>query len=115
VVVRVIKVETTYYSSRGWESGCPGRVVGGSGADLMVQFQLKRGNDGMKHCQKMKQRQQPHLGSMERKCDMARRRGDVSWRRGGTREETTPVELTRILLDLKIKKIHAIDSFAING
>jgi hypothetical protein len=50
---------------------------------------------------------------------MARRRGNVSRRRGiteeGKREETTPVGLTRILLVRKIKKIHAIDLVAING
>jgi hypothetical protein len=30
--------------------------------------------------------------------------------RGGEREETTPVGLTRILLERKMKKIHAVDS-----
>jgi hypothetical protein len=31
----VTNVEITFYSSRGWESGSPGRVAGGGGADSM--------------------------------------------------------------------------------
>jgi hypothetical protein len=34
---------------------------------------------------------------------------------GGEREETTLVGLTQVLLDQKIKKIHAVDSVATNG
>jgi hypothetical protein len=34
---------------------------------------------------------------------------------GEEREGTMPIELTQILLDQKIKKIHAVDSVAING
>jgi hypothetical protein len=34
---------------------------------------------------------------------------------GREREETMPVELTRILLGRKMKKLHAIDSAATNG
>jgi hypothetical protein len=43
--------------------------------------------DGMKHCRKMKMRQQARLSSMGRKRDMVRWRGDVGWRRGSTDEE----------------------------
>jgi hypothetical protein len=34
--------------------------------------------------------------------------------RGEEREETTPVELTRILLGRKVKKIYVVDLVAIN-
>jgi hypothetical protein len=68
----------------------------------MLQFQLERGGDEMKHCCKMKRRQRVHLGSMERKCDTVRRRWPKErWHRGGKREETTPVGLARILLGQK--------------
>jgi hypothetical protein len=60
---------------------CSGRVVSVGGADSMLQFQLKSGRDGTKHCQKMKLRQRAHFGSMERKRDMVRRCGDVGQRR----------------------------------
>jgi hypothetical protein len=40
----------------------------------------------MKHCRKMKQRQRDHLGTMGRKRDTARWRGDVSQRRHDTGE-----------------------------
>jgi hypothetical protein len=56
VVMRVTKVEMTFFSSEGWESGCLGRVVDGGGADLMLQFWLEMGDDGTKHCRKMKRR-----------------------------------------------------------
>jgi hypothetical protein len=36
----------------------------GGGADSMLQFQLERGGDVMKHYRKMKWRQQVCLGSM---------------------------------------------------
>jgi hypothetical protein len=55
-VGRVTKVEMTFYSSRGLESSGPGRVVGGDGADSMLQFWLKRGGDETKHCRNMKRR-----------------------------------------------------------
>jgi hypothetical protein len=42
----------------------------------------------------MKQRQRVHLGSMGKKCDTARRRGDAGQKRGGEMEETAPVGLT---------------------
>jgi hypothetical protein len=45
-------------------------VVGGGGADLMLWFQLNRGGNETKRCQKMKQRQRARLGSMEKKRDM---------------------------------------------
>jgi hypothetical protein len=69
-------------------------------ADSMLQFWLKRGGDGTKHYQKMKQRQQARLISMRRK----RERGDVTTSAGGEatlggeREETSLVGPTRILL-----------------
>jgi hypothetical protein len=36
-----------------------------------TRFQFERGCDRTKRCQKMKQRQRAHLGSMGRKCDTA--------------------------------------------
>jgi hypothetical protein len=61
-------------------------VTSGGGADSMLQFWLKRGGDKMKHCKKMKRRQQARLGSMGRKHDMGRQRGDIGQRRGGIGE-----------------------------
>jgi hypothetical protein len=61
-------------------------VVGGGGADSMLQFRLKRGASGTKHCWKMKRRQRARLGSMERKCDTIRWCHDVDQRRGGIGE-----------------------------
>jgi hypothetical protein len=59
----------------------------GGGVNSMLQFQLESGGDGTKHCQKMKQRQGAHLGSMGMKYNMLRRHGDVCRRRDDTREE----------------------------
>jgi hypothetical protein len=74
------------YSSEEWESGHPGRVAGGGGADSMLQYWLERGGDGMKHYWKMKQRQRARLGYMGRKCDMAWWHHNVRRRRGGNGE-----------------------------
>jgi hypothetical protein len=52
-------------------------------ADSMLRFWLERGDDGMKHCWKMKRIQRARL-SMGRKRDTALRCGDVGRRRGGT-------------------------------
>jgi hypothetical protein len=75
-----------FYSIGEWKSDDPGRVVGGGGLDSMLQFWLKRGDNVIKHCQKMKQMQRAHLGSMERKCHTMLWRGDVGRRRGDTGE-----------------------------
>jgi hypothetical protein len=48
----------------------------------MLRFHLERGDDRMKHCQKMKRRQQAHLSSMK----SVTRRDDVNHRIGGTVE-----------------------------
>jgi hypothetical protein len=64
------------------------------GVDSILRFQVERGGDGMKHCQKMKWRQRGHLGSMGKKSDTVWRRGHVYRRRCGTeegREYTTSV------------------------
>jgi hypothetical protein len=61
-------------------------VVSGGGVDSMLWFHLERGGDRTKHYRKMKWKQQARLGSMERKCDMVRRCGDIGRRRGGTGE-----------------------------
>jgi hypothetical protein len=91
-------------------------VAGSGGADLMIRFRLERRGDGTNHYQKMKRRQQAHFDFIARKCDTVwRRRLEERWHRGGEREGTTPIGLTRMLLDRKIKKIHMVDSFAING
>jgi hypothetical protein len=88
VVNRVTKIEMTIYNSVGvgWESGDPGRVVDGDGANLILQFQLDVGDDMMKHCRKMKRRERARLRSMTRKCDTMRQHDNVGWRRGGTKE-----------------------------
>jgi hypothetical protein len=64
----------------------PGRVACGGGADSMLQFQLERGGDRTKRCQKMKWRQRTHLGSMGRKRDMTRWCDNVGRRRDDTGE-----------------------------
>jgi hypothetical protein len=61
----------------------PGRLASGGGADSMLQFQLDGRGGETKRCQKMKMRQQTRLDSMERKRDIAWRRGNVDRRRGG--------------------------------
>jgi hypothetical protein len=79
-------------------------VANGGGADSILQFQLKREGDGMKHCQKMKQMHQARLGFMGSaaawRCwpEERRHRGgdDVSW--DGTN-----------LTGPKNKKIHVVD------
>jgi hypothetical protein len=63
-----------------------GRVASGSGADSMLQFQLAKGDDRMKHYPKMKQRQQVHHCSMRRKHDMVRWCDGIDWMRGDTGE-----------------------------
>jgi hypothetical protein len=91
-------------------------VADNDGANSMLRFWLKREGDGMKHCQKMKQRNQSRLGSMGRKHDTAwRRRSEERWHQGGEGEKMTLVGLAQILLDQKIKKTHMIDSAATNG
>jgi hypothetical protein len=67
----------------------------------------------------MKRRERSRLDSIGKKRDTVWRRGDIGRRRGSTekekRVETTPVELTRILLGQKIKIIHAVNSASTNG
>jgi hypothetical protein len=85
------------------EVGRSERVACGGGADSILQFQLERGCDGMKHYRKMKRMQRAHLVSMGMKCDMVWYCDDVDRMRGSTgeekMEETMSVGLTRILLD----------------
>jgi hypothetical protein len=82
------------------------RAIWGGWPAAVFQFWLERGGDGMKYCQKIKQRQRARLGSIGRKCDTAQQRGDMDREvaPGSEREETTPVVLTRILLSRKMKK-----------
>jgi hypothetical protein len=108
-----------FYSSRRWELGDPGRITGGGGTDSMLQFQLERKGDGMKHCRNMKWKQQARLGSMEKRHDTVRR---WAWSQPeerrhweGKKDDTMSVGITGILLCQKIKKIHAIDSAATNA
>jgi hypothetical protein len=61
-------------------------VVGGGGADSILQFQLGRGDDKTKRYRKIKRRQRAHLGSVESKRDTMRQRGNASRRRGDTEE-----------------------------
>jgi hypothetical protein len=77
VMVIVGKLRWSFYSSEGWESSGPGRVAYCGGANSMLWFQLNRGGDGMKCCWNMKQRQRVRLGSIRRKHDTVRRRGDI--------------------------------------
>jgi hypothetical protein len=50
VVVIVTKLIWSFYSSKGWELGGPGRVAYFGGADSMLLFQFKREGNGMKCC-----------------------------------------------------------------
>jgi hypothetical protein len=67
----------------------------------------------------MKRRQRSRFDLMRRKRDTVQRRDDDGRRRHdteeGKREKMTPVGLTRILLDQKIKKIHTVDLVGTNG
>jgi hypothetical protein len=69
-----------------WELGCPRRVASGGDADSMLRFQLERGDDMMKYCQKMKRRQRARLDSMGRKRDKTWWCDNVDRRRCGTGE-----------------------------
>jgi hypothetical protein len=55
VVERVTKINITFYSSEGWESDGPRRVI--DGGDSMLWFRLKRRSNKTKHCPKIKRRQ----------------------------------------------------------
>jgi hypothetical protein len=59
MIGRVMKVgvEVIFYNSGGSESDGLRRVARGGGVDSMPQFRLKRGDDGMKRCRKMKRMQ----------------------------------------------------------
>jgi hypothetical protein len=59
-------------------------VVGGGGADTMLQFRLEMEGGGTKRCRKMKWRHRAHLASMGRKRE---RRDSVATSTGG---EATP-------------------------
>jgi hypothetical protein len=65
---------------------CPKRVAGEGGADLMLRFQLKRGDNETKHHQNMKRIQRTHLDSMKSKRDIVRWCDNVAQRRGDTSE-----------------------------
>jgi hypothetical protein len=66
-----LKLRWQFNSSGGWESGSPGRVIGGDGADSMLRFQLERGGNRKKCCRKMKRGQWTRFGSMGKKHDTA--------------------------------------------
>jgi hypothetical protein len=85
-MMRVNKIEMIFYNSGGWRSDSLGRVTCYGGMDSMLWFCLERGDDGKKHYQMMKQRQQAHLGLMEKKHDVVQRRDDVGQRRAGIKE-----------------------------
>jgi hypothetical protein len=61
-------------------------VVGGGGADLKLQFRLKRGGDRIKRCQKIKRSIELVLASWEESVTRRNGIGDVDRRRGGTEE-----------------------------
>jgi hypothetical protein len=61
-------------------------VAGGGGVDSILQFQLERGGDRTKRCQKMKQRQRARLDSLGTKRYTTQRCGNVDRRRGVTGE-----------------------------
>jgi hypothetical protein len=82
----VDKIETTFYSSGGWELGCSRRVGGRGVVDSMLRFRLEMRNDWMKYYRKMKRRQRACLGFMGRKRDTAWWHDDVSRRRCSTEE-----------------------------
>jgi hypothetical protein len=62
------------------------RAVGSGGANSMIQFWLDTGDDGIKHCRKMKRRHRVRLGFIEKKCDTIRRCDDLDRRRCSTYE-----------------------------
>jgi hypothetical protein len=76
------------------ESGCLERVCDGGGATSLVQFRLERGDDGMKHCRKMKRSSElllaPWKGSMIW-CDdvMTSAGGDAAPGRGNGGDDTS--------------------------
>jgi hypothetical protein len=52
-------------------------VTGSGGVDLILQFWLERGDDGMNCYRKMKRRHRSCLGSTGTKHDTARQLGDI--------------------------------------
>jgi hypothetical protein len=103
-----------FYSSGGWKWDNLGRVADNDGTNLMLQFQLKRGGDVMKHCQKMKRRQRACLDSMRNKCDMAQRCGDIGRTRDGSRGGDDGSWVDTNLTKPKNKKIHEVNSTITN-
>jgi hypothetical protein len=87
-------------------------VDGGSGEDSMLWFQFEKGGDGTNHCQKMKQRQRAHLGSMGDVGVATSAEGEVALGREkeGDYSSWADLNLTRV----KMKKIHVDNSVAIN-
>jgi hypothetical protein len=81
-----LRLRWPFYSSERWELGSPEMVVGDGGVDSILRFRLERGSNETKCCRKMKRRQRAHRASLGRKCDTARRHGNIGQRRGGTRE-----------------------------
>jgi hypothetical protein len=93
-------------------------VAGGGGADSMLQFQFESGGDRTKRCWKIKCKQRARVGSMGRKRDTMRWRGDIGRKRGGTEEGKGRTQrqlgCRESYWDEKMKKIHAFDSGATN-
>jgi hypothetical protein len=61
-------------------------VTDDDSTNSMLQFQLERESDGMKHYQKVKQKQRARLGSIKRKHDTTQRRGNINRRSDSTGE-----------------------------
>jgi hypothetical protein len=104
-----------YYSSREWESGYPGRVVGGGGADLMLQFWLERGGALPKDEAEAESSSWFHGKEVWHGMMAWQHRSEERRHPGGERNEMTPVGLMWILLGRKMKKIQTIDSIVTNG
>jgi hypothetical protein len=94
-------------------------VASSGGADLILQFRLERGrrHDEVLSKDKTDVANSSWLHGKEVLHNAAvwQRRSEQRRHRRGEMEETTPDDLTRILQDQKMKKIHTVDSVAING
>jgi hypothetical protein len=100
-----------FYNSGWWESCCPGRVANDGDVDLMLQFQFEMGYD------ETKQRQWAHLDFMGGNvtwCSIVTTsgRGDAAPEREKRGKDVSCPDLN--LTGWKMKKIHTVDSIAIN-
>jgi hypothetical protein len=104
----------SFYSSGRWESSSSRMVARGFNASVLT-WEIRRWDKALPK-DEAKTASSSWLNGKELWHEVVawRRRSDERRHRGGERDETTSVGLTRFLLGQKIKKIHAIDLASTN-